>query len=81
MCPKVTEYAVAANETGNVIVMSSVESLAISYVPHCVYMPMDNQYARSKEVNAESGAATVKANPLSITCLAYTSNVDTPGAE
>lgn len=50
-------------------------------VPHCVYTPMDNQYARSKEVYAESGAATVKVNPLSITCLAYTSNVDTPGAE
>lgn len=48
--------------------------------PHC-YTPMDNQYARSKEVYAESGAATIKVNPLSITCLAYTSNVDTPGAE
>ena len=35
-------------------------------LPHC-YTPMDNQYARSKEVNAESGAATLKANPLSVT--------------
>ena len=49
--------------------------------PHCVYTPMDNQYARSKEVYAESGAATTKVNPLSITCLAYPSHVDTPGAE
>lgn len=73
-----------------VITMLYILLTAIGYVivctvadmnPHCVYTPMDNQYARSKEVNVESGAAALKANPLSVTLFAYMSNVDTPGAE
>lgn len=61
-----------------VVVLLKVNS---GVIPHCVYTPMDNQYARSKEVNVESGAAALKANPLSVTLFAYMSNVDTPGAE
>ena len=51
------------NATGYVTVVSLLTTLLL---PHC-YTPMDNQYARSKEVNAESGVAATKVNPLSVT--------------
>jgi hypothetical protein len=50
------------------------------YIP-TAYTPMDNQYARSKDLYAASGAAAVKLNPFSITWLAYISKVDVPEAE
>lgn len=42
---------------------------------------MDNQYPRSKDLYALSGAATAKLNPFSITCSAYKSKVDVSEAE